>query len=358
MHHVADAVHVDDDEVLAVAVDDALELADHRAPPSAARSRDDAHASPRSRARRRRPRTADRPWAAARRSSGGSAPSRRGRRRRSSSSPGWARIRRRCTPAFAGTSSAMPRACPSLSVAVASRLTKVASTAASSGRNSSTIARQPVMDRDEPLGERSAARWSRPSRRPRRSAGCPRSRSGPSRCGGGPDRCRGCESPVPSRPVDSTSRRTPARRSSRGRPRPDALRAWLRTGVHLTPRDRSPRPPRPSRPSPPTRALPLALGISVLSGRGARLLGFRLGADLHAADERDLRAARSAAATFLLIDFVTGIVFSIGVLAAGGVARGRAARHRGGHRGAVRHADPAICRSDRTCAGPWRRWCW
>ena len=31
MHHIADAVHVDDDVVLAVAVDDALELADHRA---------------------------------------------------------------------------------------------------------------------------------------------------------------------------------------------------------------------------------------------------------------------------------------------------------------------------------------
>ena len=38
------------------------------------------------------------------------------------------------TPAFAGTSSAMPRAWPSFRVAVASLLTKVASTAASSGR--------------------------------------------------------------------------------------------------------------------------------------------------------------------------------------------------------------------------------
>src|SRR4029077_1038064 len=109
MHHVADAVHVDDDEVLAVRVDDALELADHGSalsipppargrsthavrrvwgdhltpsptpplsggasapsvpliwlPLSRARSRDGARASPRSPARRRRPRTADRPWA-------------------------------------------------------------------------------------------------------------------------------------------------------------------------------------------------------------------------------------------------------------------------------------------------------
>ena len=31
MHQIADAVHVEDDEVLAVAVDHALELADHRA---------------------------------------------------------------------------------------------------------------------------------------------------------------------------------------------------------------------------------------------------------------------------------------------------------------------------------------
>ena len=31
MHQIADAVDVEDDEILAVAVDDALELADHRA---------------------------------------------------------------------------------------------------------------------------------------------------------------------------------------------------------------------------------------------------------------------------------------------------------------------------------------
>jgi hypothetical protein len=38
MHLIADAADVEDDEILAVAVDQALELADHAPPPSAARS--------------------------------------------------------------------------------------------------------------------------------------------------------------------------------------------------------------------------------------------------------------------------------------------------------------------------------
>ena len=139
VHHVADAVHVDDDEVLAVAVDDALELADHRAATFSSTLARDARASPRWRARRRRRRICGSAF-------GSSTPT----------------IMRICafsawpaptmvfftrfgaysatgTPAFAGTSSAMPRAWPSFSVAAASWLTKVASTAASSGRNSSTI---------------------------------------------------------------------------------------------------------------------------------------------------------------------------------------------------------------------------
>ena len=144
VHHVADAVHVDDDVVLAVSVDDALELADHRI----ATFSNSARAMMRVRHRDGERvggvlGLADRPSAAARRSSSGSAPSRRGPRRRSFSSPGSARIRRPTTPAFAGTSSAMPRACPSFRVATASRLTKVASTAASSGRNSSTMRASP-----------------------------------------------------------------------------------------------------------------------------------------------------------------------------------------------------------------------
>ena len=74
-------------------------------------------------------------------------------------------------------------------------------------------ARKPVMDRHQPLGERELVVRSRPSRRPGRSAGCPRSRSSPSRCGAGPGRCRECESPVPSRPVDSASDPRPVRQA-------------------------------------------------------------------------------------------------------------------------------------------------
>src|SRR5215831_16251421 len=47
------------------------------------------------------------------------------------------------SPASAGTSMAIPRAWPSLRVAAASRLTKVASTAASSGASSATTCRRP-----------------------------------------------------------------------------------------------------------------------------------------------------------------------------------------------------------------------
>ena len=61
-------------------------------------------------------------------------------------------------PAFAGTSIAMPRAWPSFSVATASRLTKVSSTAASSGRNSSTMRASPSWIVDQPLGERQPCR--------------------------------------------------------------------------------------------------------------------------------------------------------------------------------------------------------
>ena len=96
-----------------------------------------ARGTPRSPARRWRPRSPDRPSAAARRSSRGSAPCRHDPRRRWSSSRGWARIRRPRCPARAGISSATPRACPSLSVAAALVLTKVFSTAASAGPNSS-----------------------------------------------------------------------------------------------------------------------------------------------------------------------------------------------------------------------------
>ena len=106
----------------------------------------------------------------------------------------------------AGTSMAMPRAWPSLSVAAALALTKVASTAASCGRVSLDHRGQPVMDDHQPRAEIAPARWSPPSRRRRKSAGCRRPRSGPSRCGGARDRCRGCESDAPPWPVDSPAR--------------------------------------------------------------------------------------------------------------------------------------------------------
>src|SRR5947207_82763 len=55
MHHIADAVHVDDDEVLAVAIDDAFELADHPGGLSRWSFRDAANGSAQSAARWRRP---------------------------------------------------------------------------------------------------------------------------------------------------------------------------------------------------------------------------------------------------------------------------------------------------------------
>ena len=56
-------------------------------------------------------------------------------------------------PACAGTSSAMPRAWPSFSVAAASRLTKVCSTAASSGCNARTISARPACSATSRCGE-------------------------------------------------------------------------------------------------------------------------------------------------------------------------------------------------------------
>ena len=87
----------------------------------------------------------------------------------------------------------------------------------------------------------------------------------------------------------------------------------------------------------------LALGISVLSGAVRGFSGFG-SALIYVPLMSALYGPKIGAASFLLIDFVTGIVFSIGVLAAGCVARDRAARVSASDRGAVRHADPAICR--------------
>ena len=77
--------------------------------------------------------------------------------------------------------------------------------------------------------------------------------------------------------------------------------------------------------------------------RGARLFGLRLGADLRAADERAVRAEnwrrKLPADRFRHRHRVLARR-----LAASCVARDRAARRLGDHRGTVRHADPAICR--------------
>ncbi len=96
------------------------------------------------------------------------------------------------SPASAGTTSAMPRACPSFSVPCGSRLTKVSSTAASSGPMGLDDRRKPLVQRAQPLAQRSspvrvdraAGHEGEPrARRPRRC---------PSPCGGDRDRCRGC----------------------------------------------------------------------------------------------------------------------------------------------------------------------
>ena len=165
-----------------------------RRAPQHSRSCDDAHGTPRWPARRRRPRSADRPSAAAHRSSCEFAPSRRDRRRPRSSSSHWARIPRPASPARAGTSMAIPRAWPSLSVADPLALTKVVSTAASSGRNSSDTPCQSIVDRHQPLRQLGALAGFHRAAGDEDQAGCRQPRSGPSRCGGAPDRCRGCES--------------------------------------------------------------------------------------------------------------------------------------------------------------------
>src|SRR3954462_8476030 len=106
MHQIADTIDVDDDEILAVGIDDAPELADHGAislpsekslilpPPSAPRFAGGERASPRWLARRRRRGISGPPSAAAPRAAWGLPSSGNGRHRRWVASPDWARIRR------------------------------------------------------------------------------------------------------------------------------------------------------------------------------------------------------------------------------------------------------------------------
>src|SRR5712671_609192 len=144
MHQIADPVHVDDDEILAIAVKHACELADHLAVNL---------------------RTTLWRWCAwVTAIANASAASCVFGSALGSSTPIISRIcafsqwpaptmvfltrlgaySATATPALAGASSATPRAWPSLSVATASLLTNVASTAASPGRNSSTTRISPV----------------------------------------------------------------------------------------------------------------------------------------------------------------------------------------------------------------------
>ena len=187
----------------------------------------------------------------------------------------------------------MPRAWPSFSVALASLLTKVASTAASSGRELLDHLGEPVVDRHQPLGERDLVAGRDRAAGDDRSAGCPRPRSGPSRCGGAPDRCRGCESGGPCAPLidppgaggKASAWRLPILPNRvRGRPAARASAAGTDHVIDL--------------PDSATFAAALAdrrffaaMAIAGAGRPGARLLRLRLGADLHAADRGDLRAA-------------------------------------------------------------------
>ena len=112
----------------------------------------------------------------------------------------------------------MPRAWPSLSVALASLLTNVASTAASSGRLRATTAPQPIMDRDQPSPRARPGRWSRASRRLTYDQPVAVHRSiTPQPVRRSPDRCRGCESGGPSSLIPAGSPIGPACTAGRAR---------------------------------------------------------------------------------------------------------------------------------------------
>ena len=178
------------------------------------------------------------------------------------------------TPAFAGTSSAMPRAWPELQGRDRVAIDEGRLHGRLVGAELLDDARKPVMDRDQPLGERKLVVGLDRAAGHDRSAGCPRRRSRPSRCGGGPDRCRECESPGPSWPVDSTSRGA-------------CPEAPLPPGF---PRDRSSRPAGPLGRArrPPLHRRRRDRGAVRLCARVFRL---RLGARLHSADRGRVRAA-------------------------------------------------------------------
>ena len=196
------------------------------------------------------------------------------------------------TPALAGTTMAMPRAWPSFSVACASLLTKVASTAASSGRNSSRMRISPSWMASSRVAMSSRSLLvTEPSRSNR--ACCRQSRRRPNRCGGARDRCQGCESGVSSMFRDSAGLALSLARDTAVFAANKACHRHKRAKSTASPRAKSKGHCR--RDYPGIRAVCRRGRRSSLldragdchpGRRGARLFRLRLGADLHSADRR------------------------------------------------------------------------
>ncbi len=248
-------------------------------------------------------------------------------------------------PARAGISSATPRAWPSLSVALASLLTKVASTAASSGDELLDHLREPVVDRHQPLGERALV--------------------------AGGDRAAGHEDQPVAGNVDhapagaaepgidaENANRTASHRSGDN---PRCRRMQSRHAASRIGAAQSPSPlstaktglsrDRPSRQrdlcrSPRRAAHHPGDGGGGAGRAGARLFGLWRGDDLHAARGRDLRPADRRG------QHPAGRLRVHHAVRHSGnpplqLARGAAAVGRHGGRGAVRHLGAARARPDR-----------
>ena len=205
---------------------------------------------------------------------------------------------------------AMPRAWPSFSVALASLLTKVASTAASSGRNSSTTLHEPVVDGRPAARRATPCRWSRPSRRRRKSSRLP-STSIDAPAGAAEPRI---DAEDANRAAHLCSVDSPRRPSLRGK----AFAATWRLAPYLpnrarprAARARQPEPHRDRSPNSATFAAALAdrriyaaMAVAALAGVDARLLRLRrrmIYMPLIAA----IYDPRIAAVTILLVDFVS-----------------------------------------------------
>ena len=194
MHQIADAVDVEDDEILAVAVDHALELADHRA----ATFSDDALP-----VMRVRHRDGERV--------GGIVGSRVGLRQQHADHHAHLRL-----VAVAGADDALLHQVRRVfgdrhaglrrhhhgDAARLAELERRRGILVDEGRLDRRFvgtelvedAHQAVVDGKKPRRERIPIVGRRPSRSRGSRAGCRQSRPCPSRCGGAPDRCRECES--------------------------------------------------------------------------------------------------------------------------------------------------------------------